>query len=264
MSERVRLLSEELQAVFGDTFGAMIGSRAGLSGEIDAYLAERMGPMQGKRGGAMPAKGVVRGKGGGEVPFEKKGKKNKGKKAGLVRIKKQAKKAAAKHSEKQKKREAEGQKAIDAFRAEVDKRAKEHKAKKAAKQSSAGGASEVGASRKNVGARGKSGGGGGGRREHYPFKRSPNLGKGPGTPPGFTGTGPRHHDETHCWKCSCPRGAYGGCPCTSTGNGKNCPPAGTVKEISIKPQYKRAYNKHYRAWRANQGGAVTARLGRTR
>jgi hypothetical protein len=108
----------------------------------------------------------------------------------------------------------------------------------------------------------KSGGGGGASGEtssrksssgHDPFKNSSNLGKGPGTPKGHTGTGPRKHNATGCWDCTCPGNVYSsGCNCKSSGNGANCPPKGTLKHIKYKSNYKRAYNDLYHAWRGDK------------
>lgn len=92
-------------------------------------------------------------------------------------------------------------------------------------------------------------------RRHFPFKRSANLGPGPRN---------RHHDETKCWNCKCGNVYREGCRCAASGKGENCPPKGTIKKISFKPGYKRAYNREYHMWRAKQGGRVTQRLGATR
>lgn len=152
------------------------------------------------------------------------------------------------------------------IRGEMDKSKQKSDAKKAdSKKSddkSASGASSGSSSGGKPGGKpgGKSGGGGG-RSQHYPFKRSPNLGEGPRH---------THHDETKCWKCSCAnggtyaKGPNNGCICHSSGKGDKCPPAGTKKKITIKADYHRAYNDEYHPWRAAQGGAVTKRLGSTR
>lgn len=84
-----------------------------------------------------------------------------------------------------------------------------------------------------------------GSKTHHPFKRRSNLGPGPYN---------RKHNETKYWKCSCPGGVYSnGCKCV----GRN----GETKKITIKKDYHQNYNRVYHKWRANQGGAVTARQG---
>jgi len=105
------------------------------------------------------------------------------------------------------------------------------------------------------GAPAKHAGGGGGGKEHNPFKRNSNLGLGPGTPPGHPKVvGQRHHDETKCWSCNCPGGAYGGCKCTALGTGSGCPERDRdgkpkVKMVYIDRKYHNDYNKMYHEWR---------------
>lgn len=103
------------------------------------------------------------------------------------------------------------------------------------------------------------GGAGGGNTHHNPFKRSSNLGTGPGTPPGFRGTGPRHHDQAKCWSCKCGNVYTKGCTCVGTGANKDCK-KGEIKHVKINRGYRHAYNNMYHAWRRGQHGAVTRRL----
>lgn len=105
------------------------------------------------------------------------------------------------------------------------------------------------------------GGGGGGGKQHHPFKRSPNLGLGPGTPGQPMGVGARHHDQVKCWNCSCGNIYNQGCKCVGTGKTDDCP-KGRRKKISFKSGYHNAYNKKYHAWRAQKrrdGDSVTKR-----
>lgn len=107
---------------------------------------------------------------------------------------------------------------------------------------------------------GGSSGGGGGSGKHHPFKRSPNLGVGPGTPPGFPEVrGKVHHDQKKCWHCSCGNIYSKGCICIGTGATKDCP-KGHRKRVHIKHAYRQAYNDMYHAWRRKQGGQVTQRI----
>lgn len=102
--------------------------------------------------------------------------------------------------------------------------------------------------------------GSGAKGQHYPFRNSPNLGKGPGTPPGWSGSGPRHHNQKKCWNCDCGPVYTAGCLCKSTGaDPKKCP-KGQTKHVKINKSYRDAYNKMYHAWRSKKGGAVTARI----
>ena len=103
-------------------------------------------------------------------------------------------------------------------------------------------------------------GGSGGHTTHNPFRNSPNLGKGPGSPPGHPEVrGKVYHDQVKCWKCSCGDIYKDGCRCTGTGASDDCP-AGKVKKVKIKYGYRQAYNKQYHKWRSGQGGAVTGRI----
>lgn len=105
-------------------------------------------------------------------------------------------------------------------------------------------------SRKVV-SKGASGGGGSG--QHNPFKHSPNLGTGPGTPPGFHPVhGKRHHDERKCWNCKCGNVYEKGCECVGTGKTKDCP-KGHVKHVQIHKDYRHAYNDMYHAWERGEG-----------
>lgn len=105
----------------------------------------------------------------------------------------------------------------------------------------------------------------GGGSSHNPFTNSSSRGKGPGTPPalGSKDVGKQNDprtkkdSQTNCWSCNCSgdlMNGSGGCLCTSSGNGKNCPPAGREKKISYVPGYKKRYNDHYHAWKAKGGG----------
>lgn len=113
---------------------------------------------------------------------------------------------------------------------------------------------------KNTGGSKHSSVGGGGR--HTPFKRSSQLGKGPGNPPGFRRVwGPRDHHEKKCWNCHCGNIYNDGCVCIGTGATKDCP-QGHRKKVHIKKAYRRAYNKVYHAgydssvhrWVGSKGG----------
>lgn len=99
---------------------------------------------------------------------------------------------------------------------------------------------------KNTGGSKHSSVGGGGKR-HTPFKRNSELGKGPGTPPGFRRVwGPRDHHEKKCWNCHCGNIYSDGCVCIGTGATKDCP-QGHRKKVHIKKRYRHAYNKLYKA-----------------
>lgn len=144
-----------------------------------------------------------------------------------------------------KKKEREGMKS---FR-DDQKKADAKKSKKPASDSS-GGDSRSERDTRMVGRGGKKT-----ARRHFPFKRSANLGPGPRG---------GHHDETKCWKCKCGNVYSDGCNCVASGKGENCPKKGTMKKISYTKDYKRKYNDEYHNWRAKQGGRVTQRLGSTR
>jgi hypothetical protein len=80
-----------------------------------------------------------------------------------------------------------------------------------------------------------------GGRDQNPFKNAKTIGVGPESG--------RKRSETRCWSCHCKKGTYaeGGCQCTASGSGKNCPPAGTKKMIKIDKAYHQAYNtKHHK------------------
>lgn len=97
----------------------------------------------------------------------------------------------------------------------------------------------------NTGGSSRSSGGGTATGQHHPFKRSKNLGRGPGTPPGFHPVhGSREHDEKKCWHCSCGNIYTKGCMCIGTGASKDCP-RGRRKPIHVKKDYRKAYNKMY-------------------
>lgn len=124
---------------------------------------------------------------------------------------------------------------------------------------SSGGSEGQDASDKPHSARGGASSRGGGGARHNPFKRGGNLGLGPGTPSGFTGTGPRHHDQKKCWSCHCGNIYKAGCTCVGTGKSEDCP-YGHIKHVHIKKDYRKAYNDMYHEWRRKKHGAVTARV----
>jgi hypothetical protein len=271
MKQRTHKLLSEMQAIFGGSFGdSEVLTESLTEGELEE---RRKGQMVGRQ---QPGGGRVGGKkGGGPERGPAGGRPRKGK-TFMGKIEKDAKKAAAKiarpnpknpkNQDRDEKNFDDVMKGIykDVEKSGSEKRAEKYRraaskgaraASKGARGGGAGGASGAGAGKEGSKQRVGKKPGAGGRSQHYPFKRSPNLGKGPRG---------EHHDETKCWKCNCPNGAYGGCECTSTGKGKNCPPAGTEKTITIKPAYKRQYNREYHKWRREQGGRVTARLGATR
>lgn len=253
MSKLSSHLLEEMQSIFGGDFGA---SMAGLLAE-DAELGEARGGSA--KASAQQAKGQASGrkgraKGAGKKPLDAKSIERMARrtsregggsdresagKAELDKFRKGKSKFTKTAAKARGGGEAGYQKAYEKFKS----------VRKKSEKASAGGSSAAGGG--GGGAQAKSGGGG----KHYPFKRRKTIGLGPGTPPGFSGTGPRRNTETKCWNCSCPEGTYAskGCKCTSSGSGKNCPKAGTVKRIKIKQNYHQAYNRQYHPWRAKQG-----------
>lgn len=82
---------------------------------------------------------------------------------------------------------------------------------------------------------------------HYPFKRSDNLGLGPDKD---------KHNKSGCWKCNCGPIYSKGCDCTSSGKGKNCPPAGTEKHITYHADKHNAYNKRHHACTGETGKKI--------
>lgn len=245
MSIRTNQLLEDLQDVFGESFGIALSEGPKPKGRMFGQQQPGGGRAKGKKGGDFQRPGRKR------REFDRRSAKSIQKKAAAAARKN------PKNKEKQKSDEKAYQDAIADIRGRVAKSAEKSKAKKAGgrEKGVAGGATGGKAGGEKRGKE-KSGAGSAGGR-HHPFKRSANLGPGPRD---------RHHDETKCWKCSCPDGSYypNKCTCRSTGKGKNCPPAGRVKKITIQKGYKKRYNDEYHAWRARQGGAVTARLGSAR
>lgn len=231
MSKRSTDLFEEMQSIFGASFSPTVTS---LNESLDE--------------GAKHARGRdMRPQPSGKNAISKRQRDRTGYKS-VPRKESQRAKArrTAKEGDKYRKdSEAKGKQGVDDFRKDWDaKHAARSKSKADSKSKpkdkSGGGSSGEASSRKS-----SSG--------HDPFKNSSNLGKGPGTPKGHTGTGPRKHNATGCWDCTCPGNVYSsGCNCKSSGNGANCPPKGTLKHIKYKSTYKRAYNDLYHAWRGNK------------
>jgi len=285
MKTRTHKLLSEMQTIFGGSFG---GSEILTENLTEADLEERRkGQMLGRQS-----------PGGGRVGSKKGGRPERGPAGGRprrdrdVRSAKKIEKAAAKmaranpkNPENQKVDKKNFDDVMKDVYKDVEKQGSKTRAEKYRKAANKGSES--------AGGSGGSGGGAGagregskqrkgqkpstgGKSQHYPFKRSSNLGLGPGTPPGggkggkgvgVQNKGARHHDETKCWKCSSGSGgtySEKGVKCVASGSGKNCPKAGTVKYIKIDKQYHQNYNDHYHAWRAKQGGRVTARLGGTK
>jgi hypothetical protein len=231
MSKRSTDLFEEMQSIFGASFSPTVTS---LNESLDEGAKHARGgdmrPMPSKRGGRDAVSKRTR-----KQQFHKPGKAKRDRDlTGLKKIKRTAAKTATKDDDS----------ALKAFFKDPEVRGDKSKAKSKSKSKE------------------KSGGGGGASGEtssrksssgHDPFKNSSNLGKGPGTPKGHTGTGPRKHNATGCWDCTCPGNVYSsGCNCKSTGKGANCPPKNTLKHIKYKSKYKRAYNDLYHAWRGDK------------
>jgi hypothetical protein len=236
MSRRASELLEEMQGIFGDSFGDAYGGSLTESEEI----SEAPRPMPARH--PSPKGLLSKGK---DLPTRHG-------KSGMTLKAKKAMKASSAHA---KKKDAEGSERFHAamkdIRGEMDKSHKKSLEKKAAPASDSPGGEGKSQERKGsqASAASKSG------RRHFPFKRNANLGPGPRGD---------HHDETKCWKCKCGNIYSDGCNCIASGNGENCPDKGTHKKISYNKGYKRDYNNEYHAWRAKQGGAVTRRLGSTR
>lgn len=239
MSRRASELLQEMQGIFGGSFGHLSGS---LTESDEVSEAQR--PMPSKD---PSERGLLTKKKGGHALSSR------GEKSGTSITKKKLMKAAGKLA---KKKDAEGDErfhsAMKDIRGEMDKSHKKSLEKKAAPASSPSGDDSKSQERKGSQASSSTAKSG---RRHFPFKRNANLGPGPRGD---------HHDETKCWKCKCGNIYSDGCNCIASGNGENCPDKGTHKKISFKKGYKRSYNNEYHAWRARQGGAVTRRLGSTR
>jgi len=255
MKNRTTDLLNEMQSIFGGSFGSNPGSLT-----ESHELSEGPGRRQGKpaMNRPMPSdKGKVKGKGGGrDFPGRTRGKEDK-KSSGVGsnfdrrsagKISKLAKAAALKNKDpnKQQDQEKSYQRALDSLRG------------KKSKGGASGGAETARSDRKDPEKQASSGGGG---KKNNPFRNSNSRGKGPGAPKtgkqmGEPGPMQKQDSKTGCWDCSCKGGTYaeGGCECTSSGSGKNCPPKGTVKMIKIKQSYHRAYNDHYHAWKRKHGG----------
>lgn len=219
MSKLVESLKEQMQSVFGDSFGASSNPVKNLSEAVESALTER------KRGARlMPvAKNRVT------------------KKTSREADDRAQKNLSAFHKYADKQGEKSAQRPRPPSLADLGNRGVDQR-RPAPSAPSAGG------SRKIV-----SRGAGGGSGQHNPFKHSPNLGTGPGTPPGFRGThGKRHHDEKKCWHCTCGNVYDKGCECIGTGATKDCP-KGHDKHVRIHKDYRHAYNDMYHAWKRGEG-----------
>ena len=229
MSKQVNNLSSELRGIFGESFGSNEKPKD-LSESIDAALTERRRGLtpKGKKPQARQerlASSVPKGK------APKKGK-------AVNRIAAPDVKAA------------NAKKSMDDFHAYADKEGEKSAARPKHKPLKG---------RDKTPWKGSESSGSG---EHNPFKHAANLGTGPGTPPGFKGTGSRHHDQDKCWNCKCGNIYTKGCQCIGTGATKDCP-KGHVKHVGIKHDYRQAYNKMYHKWRSRkkaEGDGVTSRI----
>ena len=221
MSEAAKVLRAQLVGLFGESFGQVSQPIENLSEAVEDALLERRRARKAVRV-APPSK----------VDFGQDPK--------------------AKRYARDKNREAEDRikKNLDAFYKYADREGEKSAARPRPSKldtTSAGGGSAV--ARKVV----SRGGTGGGNMRHNPFKHSPNLGTGPGTPPGFHPVhGKRHHDERKCWHCTCGNVYDRGCECVGTGATEDCP-KGHTKHVQIKKAYRHAYNDMYHAWRRGEG-----------
>lgn len=232
MSKRASELLQEMQGIFGGSFGYASASSLTESHE----MSESPRPMP--RNNPSPRGLLSKGK---SAPILRHTTKAKAKK--VMKAAAAALKSDPSHKAKQAADEKKFQDVMKDVRGEMDKSKKKSDAKKDAGSGSDSSSAKSAASTMAKG------------RRHYPFKRSANLGAGPRG---------KHHDETKCWKCKCGNVYSDGCNCVSSGNGENCPDKGTHKKISYTKSYKRAYNNEYHAWRAKKGGSVTRRTGSTR
>jgi len=235
MSKRSTDLFEEMQSIFGSSFSPTVTS---LNESLDEGAKHARGrdmrPQPSSKNAV--SKGMRKQSGYAGVP-RKTSKRQRERDA-------EAKKKEATNAKRSKDRNDQMDKNMDKFRNDPEVRGDKSKAKLKAKTKDKSGGSS-GASGEASSRKSSSG--------HDPFKNSSNLGKGPGTPKGHTGTGPRKHNATGCWSCTCPGNVYNsGCICKSSGNGANCPPKNTLKHIKYKSKYKRDYNDMYHAWRGDK------------
>jgi hypothetical protein len=258
MNKRTHNLLDDMQAIFGS-----FGSDTSLS---ESELDERKKGVQ--LGRQQPGGGRVGGKKGGGGPGgSRRGKERpaggrKRREFDMRSAKKVSRAAAAaardnpKSKERQKGDEERYKAVMKDIHKDVEKSSKKSSKTRGAEASAGTGGSGGGGDTHKAQRAGKTTTKQG-KSQHFPFKRSPNLGPGPRS---------RHHDETKCWSCGeCSKPVWkSGCKCTSSGKGRNCPPKGTVKQIKYKKSYKDKYNMDYHQWRRDQGGRVTARLGATR
>lgn len=215
MSKLVESLQADLRKVFGATFGEVSAPVENLSEAVASALTER------RRGGDF---------------------------APQVKNKKIAHDFAREHERKTnariKRNMAAFFKHADAEAEKSAKRPRPEKMKSDPKPDQKSGGARKVTSKSSVG---------GGSGRHNPFKHSPNLGTGPGTPPGFRPVqGKRHHDERKCWNCKCGNVYDKGCECIGTGKTKDCP-KGHSKHVQIHKDYRHAYNDMYHAWRRGEG-----------
>jgi hypothetical protein len=249
MKKRTSDLLNEMQGIFGGSFGNDTESLT-----ESKELSEGPGRRQGKPAMNRPIpsdKGKVKGKGGGRDFPGRSGKKS-SKSSGFGsadKISKLAKAASLKNkdSKTQDAQEKRYKRAVDA---------------EAGKKSKGGGDTAKSDKRDTSDKKASSGGGG---SQHSPFAHQSSRGKGPGTPPSDPNSknigkqqDPRTKQDsrTNCWSCKCSGNtgtSSGKCKCTSSGTGKNCPPANTEKIISFQDGYKKKYNRHYRAWKRGKG-----------
>jgi len=224
MSRRSSDLFEEMQSIFGESFGYREDSLTESMNEGAKHARGRdMRSSPSDRGqGRNSISKAMRGKSGHQTRRDRDI-------TGLNKIKKTAAKTATKDDDS----------ALKKFFNDPEVKGDKKTSAKPERKSSGG-----------DGAKAQSSSGGKGST-HDPFKNSPNLGPGPRE---------QHHDETKCWNCTCPGNIYSsGCNCKSSGKGENCPPKGTLKKISYKKDYKKKYNDQYHAWRAGKKGEVTRR-----
>lgn len=222
MSKLVESLQSQMRAIFGDSFGEKSEPVGNLTETIETALLERRG---GRKALARKSPPQMRG----------------GDFSSAVKNKKTA-------VDVEKKTQGRIKRNMSAFFKHADKEAE--KSAKRPRPEKLQGKDQQGSDPRKASKQSTSSGGGG---QHNPFKHSPNLGTGPGTPPGFRQVqGKRHHDEKKCWNCRCGNVYDKGCECTGTGKTKDCP-KGHVKHVQIKKDYRHAYNDMYHAWRRGEG-----------
>lgn len=84
------------------------------------------------------------------------------------------------------------------------------------------------------------------RNKHYPFKTKGHLGPGPRS---------REMDKTDKWSCKRVGAYVQRCTIKRARKGQ-----GKEKIIRIDPDYKKAYNREYKAWRSGKGEDRLERL----